>query len=177
MAHLFLIVLLNHAKPHQPLLMMGLTVTSTAPMGETLVGLQALVLAHHAMLASAVQTARQPILAKLHLHLLTVGLMVTFTASMEEILRESQGHASALPATLALVVQTVLPALQAIVDHLLMFALLILVKPHQTLLTMGLTVTSTASMGGTLAGLLAPAPALATPGMMVLIVKTILKVP
>ena len=56
--------------------------------------------------------------------------MVTFTASMEEILGESQGHARALPATLASVVQAVLPALQAIVDHLLMFALLILVKPH-----------------------------------------------
>ena len=39
--HLFLIVLLNHAKPHQTLLMMGLTVTSTASMGETLVGLLA----------------------------------------------------------------------------------------------------------------------------------------
>ena len=35
--------------------------------------------------------------------------------------------ARALPATLALVVQTVLPALQAIVDHLLIIALLILV--------------------------------------------------
>ena len=108
---------------------MGLTVTFTASMGETLAALQALVLAHHAMLASAVQTARQPILAKLHLHLLTVGLMVTFTASMEEILGESQGHARALPATLALVVQTVLPALQAIVDHLLTIALLIPAKP------------------------------------------------
>ena len=125
--HLLIIALLILVKPHQPLLMMGLTVTSTAPMGETLVVLQAFVLAHHAMLASAVQTARQPILAKLHLHLLTVGLMVTLTASMEEILGESQGHARALPATLALVVQIVLSVQQAIVDHLLMIALLILV--------------------------------------------------
>ena len=85
------------------------------------------ILLYHAMLASVVQTARQPILAKLHLHLLTVGLMETFTASMKEILGESQGHARALPATLALVVQTVLFVQQAIVDHLLMFALLILV--------------------------------------------------
>jgi hypothetical protein len=106
---------------------MGLMVTSTASMGGTLAGLQALVLAHHAMLASAVQTARQPILAKLYLHLLTVGQMVTSTASMEEILGESQGHARALPATLASVVQTVLSVQQAIVDHLLMIALLILV--------------------------------------------------
>jgi hypothetical protein len=101
--------------------------------------------------------------------------MVTFTASMEEILGELQGHARALPATLASVVQTVLPALQAIVENLLMFALLILVKPHQTLLMMGLTVIFTASMGETLVGLLAPAPVLlATLDFMVLIVKTLI---
>jgi hypothetical protein len=81
--------------------------------------------------------------------------------------------APALPATLASVVQAVLPALQAIVDHLLMIALLILVKPHQPLLTMGLTVTSTASMGETLAGLLAPAPALATLGLVGVAVKAL----
>jgi hypothetical protein len=101
--------------------------------------------------------------------------MVTFTASMEEILGESQGHAPAPPATLAPVVQTVLSVQQAIVDHLLMIALLILVKPHQPLLTMGLTVTSTASMGGTLAELQDLAPVLlATLGLMVLIVKTLI---
>jgi hypothetical protein len=87
------------------------------------------------------------------------ALTVTSTASMEETLLGHLVPAPALPATLASVVQTVLPALQAIVDHLLMFALLILVKPHQTLLMMGLTVTSTASMGGTLVGLQALAPA------------------
>jgi hypothetical protein len=82
--------------------------------------------------------------------------------------------ALALPATLASVVQTVLPALQAIVDHLLMIALLILVKPHQPLLTMGLTATSTASMGGTLVGLLAPVPALlATLGLVGVAVKAL----
>ena len=108
---LFLTAQLIPAKPDLPQLTMGLMGTFTASMGETLVGLQALVLAHHAMLASAVQTARQLILAKLHLHLLTVGLMVTSTASTEEILGESQGHARALPATLAPLVQTVLPAL------------------------------------------------------------------
>ena len=81
--------------------------------------------------------------------------------------------APALHVTLDKVVQTVLPALQAIVDHLLMIALLILVKPHQPLLTMGLTVTSTASMGGTLAGLLAPAPALATLGLVGVAVKAL----
>ena len=87
---------------------MGLMVPSTASMVAMRGEQQALVLAHHAMLASAVQTARQPILAKLHLHLLTVGLMATFTASMEEILGESQGHAPA-PATLASEVKIVLP--------------------------------------------------------------------
>jgi hypothetical protein len=91
---------------------------------------------------------------------LMMGLMETSTASMEELLGESQGHARALPAALAPLVQTVLPVQQAIVDHLLMVALLILVKPHQPLLTMGLMVTSTVSMGGTSAGLLASAPAL-----------------
>jgi hypothetical protein len=87
------------------------------------------------------------------------ALTVTSTASMEGMLLGHLVPALALPATLVSVVQTVLPVLQAIVDHLLMFALLILVKPHQTLLMMGLTVTSTASMGGTLVGLQALAPA------------------
>ena len=104
-----------------------------------------------------------------------MGRMGTSTASMGEMLEVGgmrMTHLAPAPAPLALVVQTVLPALQAIVDHL-PFALLILVKPHQPLLTMGLTVTSTASMGGTLAGLLAPAPALlATLGLPVLIVST-----
>ena len=82
--------------------------------------------------------------------------------------------APALYVTLDTVVQTVLFVQQAIVDHL-PFALLILVKPHQPPLMMGLMVTSTASMGGTLAGLLAPAPVLlATLGLMVLIVKTLI---
>ena len=80
-----------------------------------------------------------------------MGRMGTSTALMGEMLEVGgvgMAHlALALPATLALVVQTVQPALQAIVDHLLMIALLILVKPHQPLLTIGLMVTSTASMG------------------------------
>jgi hypothetical protein len=91
---------------------------------------------------------------------LMMCLMETSTASMEDQLEDMAHLALALPATLASVVQTVLSVQQAIVDHLLMIALLILVKPHQTLLTMGLTVTFTASMGETLVGLLAPAPVL-----------------
>jgi hypothetical protein len=77
-----------------------------------------------------------------------MGQMETSTASMGEMLEVGgmrMAHlARALPATLAMVVQTVLSVQQAIVDHLLMIALLILVKPHQPLLTMGLMVTSTA---------------------------------
>ena len=82
--------------------------------------------------------------------------------------------APALPATLASVVQTVLPALKAIVDHLLMIVLLILVKPHQPPLTMGLMVTSTASMGGILAALQDLAPVLlATLGLVGVAVKAL----
>ena len=110
---------------------------------------------------------------------LMMGLMETSTASMEEMLvvgGMGMAHlAPALPATLASVVQTVLSVQQAIVDHLLMIALLILVKPHQPPLTMGLMVTSTASMGGILAALQDLAPALlATLGFMVLVVKTLI---
>ena len=65
-------------------------------------------------------------------HHLMMGRMGTSTALMGESLevggmRRMAHLARALPATLASVVQTVLPALQAIVDHLLMIALLILV--------------------------------------------------
>jgi hypothetical protein len=60
-----------------------------------------------------------------------MGLMETSTASMEEMLgvdgTRMSHFAPALPATLASVVQTVLSVQQAIVDHLLMIALLILV--------------------------------------------------
>jgi hypothetical protein len=60
-----------------------------------------------------------------------MGQMGTSTALMVEMLEAGgvcMAHfAHALPATLASVVQTVLPALKAIVDHLLMIALLILV--------------------------------------------------
>ena len=63
-----------------------------------------------------------------------MGQTETSTALMGDMLEVGgvgMAHlARALPATLASVVQTVLPALQAIVDHLLMIALLILVKPH-----------------------------------------------
>ena len=104
---------------------------------------------------------------------LMMGLMETSTASMEDQLEDMAHLALALPATLASVVPTVLSVQQAIVDHLLMIALLILVKPHQTLLTMGLTVTFTASMGETLVGLLAPAPALATLGLVGVAVKAL----
>ena len=62
---------------------------------------------------------------------LMMGLMETSTASMGEMLEVGgmrMAHlAPALPATLASVVQTVLSVQQAIVDHLLMIALLILV--------------------------------------------------
>ena len=61
---------------------------------------------------------------------LMMGLMETSTASMGELLEVGgmrMAHLAPAPATLASVVQTVLPALQAIVDHLLMIALLILV--------------------------------------------------
>ena len=62
---------------------------------------------------------------------LMMGLMETSTALMGEMLEVGgmrMAHlAPALPATLALVVQTVLSVQQAIVDHLLMVALLILV--------------------------------------------------
>jgi hypothetical protein len=107
-----------------------------------------------------------------------MGLVETSTASMGEMLEVygmKMAHlAPALPATLALVVQIVLSVQQAIVDHLLMIALLILVKPHQPLLMMGLTATSTASMGGILAALLAPAPALlATLGLEGVAVKAL----
>jgi hypothetical protein len=98
---------------------------------------------------------------------------VTSTASMGDQLEDIAHLVLALPATLASVVQTVLSVQQAIVDHLLMIALLILVKPHQTLLTMGLTVTFTASIGELLVGLLAPAPVLlATLGFTALIVSS-----
>ena len=58
---------------------------------------------------------------------LMMGLMEISTASMGDQLEDMAHLAPALPATLASVVQTVLPALQAIADHLLMLALLILV--------------------------------------------------
>ena len=68
-----------------------------------------------------------------------------------------------------------LSAQQAIVDHLLMIALLILVEQHQPLLMMGLMLTSTASMEGILAALQDLAPVLlATLGLMVLVVKTLI---
>jgi hypothetical protein len=112
---------------------------------------------------------------------LMMGLMETSTASMVEMLEVGgmrMAHlVRALPATLASVVQTVLSVQQAIVDHLQMTALLNLVKPHQPPLTMGLTVTSTASMEGILGALQDLAPALATLGLMVLTVKIIKKVP
>ena len=63
-------------------------------------------------------------------HHLMMGLMETSTASMGEMLEVGgmrMAHLALAPATLASVVQTVLPAIQAIVDHLLMIALLILV--------------------------------------------------
>jgi hypothetical protein len=109
---------------------------------------------------------------------LMMGLMETSTASMGEILEVGgtrMAHlAPALPATLASVVQTVLSVQQDILDHL-PFALLILVKPHQPPLTMGLMVTSTASMGGILAALQDLAPVLlATLGFQVLVVKTLI---
>ena len=104
-----------------------------------------------------------------------MGLMEISIASMGEMFLDMPRFALALPATLASVVQTVLSVQQAIVDHLLMIALLILVKPHQPLLMMGLMVTSTASMGGILAALQDLAPVLlATLGFMVLIVKTLI---
>jgi hypothetical protein len=56
-----------------------------------------------------------------------MGLMETSTASMGDQLEDIAHLAPALPATLASVVQTVLSVQQAIVDHLLMIALLILV--------------------------------------------------
>ena len=111
-------------------------------------------------------------------HHLMMGRMGTSTASMGEMLEVGgmrMAHLAPAPATLASVVQTVLSVQQAIVDHLLMIALLILVKPHQPLLMMGLMVTSTASMGGTLVGLQDLAPVLlATLGFMVIIVKTLI---
>ena len=64
-------------------------------------------------------------------HHLMMGRMGTSTALMGEMLEVGgvgMAHlARALPATLASVVQTVLSVQQAIVDHLLMIALLILV--------------------------------------------------
>ena len=109
---------------------------------------------------------------------LMMGLMETSTASMGEILEVGgmrMAHLAPAPATLASVVQTVLSVEQATVDHLLMIALLILVKPHQPLQMMGLTVASTASMGGTLVALQDLAPVLlATLGFMVFIVKTLI---
>ena len=109
---------------------------------------------------------------------LTMGRMGTSTASMGEMLEVGgtrMAHlARALPATLALVVQTALSVQQAIVDHLLMIALLILVKPHQPLLMMGLKVTSTAPMGETLVGLQALVPVLlATLGLVGVAVKAL----
>ena len=73
--------------------------------------------------------------------------------------------ASALPVTLALVVQTVLPVQQATAEWTA--PLLIPAKQLPSLLTMGPTVTSTASMVGLLEGLQVPAPAqAATLGLM-----------
>jgi hypothetical protein len=64
-------------------------------------------------------------------HHLMMGQTETSTALMGELLEVGGTRlphfALALPATLASVVQTVLPALKAIVDHLLMSVLLILV--------------------------------------------------
>ena len=64
-----------------------------------------------------------------------------------------------------------LPAQQATVEPTAL--LLIPAKPLLPLLTMGLMVTSTASMEGTLVGLLAPAPALATLGLVGIAVKAL----
>jgi hypothetical protein len=61
---------------------------------------------------------------------LMMGPTETSTASMGDQLEDIAHLVLALPATLASVVPTVLSVHQAIVDHLLMFALLILVKPH-----------------------------------------------
>jgi hypothetical protein len=61
---------------------------------------------------------------------LMMGLMETSTASMGEMLEVGgmrMAHLAPAPATLASVVQTVRSVQQAIVDHLMMNALLILV--------------------------------------------------
>ena len=63
-----------------------------------------------------------------------------------------------------------LPVQQAIVDHLLIIALLILVKPHQPLLMTALLVTSTASMEELLEGFQGHAPA---PVQQTLVVPTV----
>ena len=75
----------------------------------------------------ALQTPTSAQNAQQHLPPLMTALTVTSTASMEGMLLGHLVPALALPATLVSVVQTALPVLQAIVDHLLMFALLILV--------------------------------------------------
>ena len=101
-----------------------------------------------------------------------MALTVTSTASMEGTLLGHLVPAPALPATLALAVLTVQSAQRATVG---LTAPLMPAKLLLLLLMLGLMVTSTASMGETLVGLLAPAPALlATLDFMVLIVKTLI---
>ena len=100
------------------------------------------------------------------------ALTVTSTASMEGTLLGHLVPAHALPATLALAVLTVQSAQQATVG---LTAPLMPAKLLLLLLILGLMVTSTASMGGILAALLAPASALLAPlGFTVLIVKTLI---
>ena len=81
----------------------------------------------------------------------------TFTVSTVGVLLDLLAPAPAMVVLLALVVQTVLCAHQATVE---LPVLLNPAKPLLPLLTTGLTVTSTVSMGGKLVGLQAPAPAL-----------------
>ena len=86
------------------------------------------------------------------------GLTGTFTVSTVGVLLDLLAPAPAVNVLLALVVPTVLFVHQATVEPTAL--LLIPAKPVLPLLTTGLTVTSTASMGEKLVGLQAPAPAL-----------------
>ena len=88
-------------------------------------------------------------------HPLLMALMVTFIALMGEKLAGTVRHALA-PAKPPLSVWTVCPAQRVTAE---LTVLVIPAKPLLPLLTRGLMVSSTASMGVTLVGQQAPAPA------------------
>ena len=153
---LLTIALLILAKALLPLLMTGLTGTSTVPTVVQSEETQVLAPAHHAMQALVGQTARLLMLVKLLLPSLMTDQTGTSTALAEEVWGALQALALVVPVALVLVAQTVLNAWQVTVETT---ALLIPVKPLLLPQMMVLTGTSTASVVAMSAGLQGPAHA------------------